>query len=271
MKDGLNGFTIIICFALVILPDVCFGITAGSLQKILKEGETITIVDVRGRGDFTSGHIPNAISIPAPVVKYKQLPPMGKVIVCGDGINTADTIEAARALNLKTGIDAEILEGGFPAWLALRYPSTHKIGITRQMFRYITYQKLKKASGNNRGMVLVDMRRVGVLKKSIRSSEDDYLSNLNENFPGLEVITLASRDLKSRGKVEAESMAKFFHARENGQGKVFVLIGSGDGQAEKVTRHLHGAGITQVIILAGGERVLRKNGQSGLETQVVKE
>ncbi len=271
MKNGLGALSVIICFVLFILPDVCFGVTAGRLQKMLKEGETVTIVDVRGRNEFTSGHIPNAINIPAQVVKYKKLPPMGKIVVCGDGINTADAVEAVRALNQKTGIDAEILEGGFPAWSELKYTSTHKIGITRQMFRYITYEKLKQASEKNRRMVLVDMRRVGDLKKSTGLCNDECSSNLSVKFPGLEVLALAPRNLKAGGKVEAVSMAKFFRARESERGRVFVLIGRGDGHAEKVARYLHGAGITQVVILAGGERVLQKNGQSGFETQVVKD
>ncbi len=260
-----------ICFAIAIMPGVCFGITATGLQNLLKEGEALAIIDIRGRSDFAAGHIPNAMNIHAPVIKYKQLPPMGKVIVCGDGISVEAAIEAARALNQKAGINAEILEGGFPSWVALKFPSTQKVGIARQMFRYITYEKLREAAKQNRGMVLVDMRKSEGLEKGLGSSEPEVLSDLSGDFPGLEIITLAPRALRSRGQAEAVSTAKFFRARENEKGRVFVLIGRGDGRAEKLARHLHGAGITQVVILAGGEMVLQTKGQAGLKTRVVKE
>ena len=271
MKNGLNSLAVLICLAIAILPGVCFGVTAAELQNLLKEGETVAIVDIRGRGDFIAGHIPNAINIPAAVIKYKQLPPLGRVIVCGDGIDTADATAAASVLNQKSGIDAEILDGGYPSWAELKYPNTRKVGIARQMFRYITYEKLRRAAGADHGMVLVDMRRVRGRQKGPEPAETLLLSDLNEILPGFETITLAPRRLNSKGPTEAVPTAKFFRAMRKEKGRVFVLIDRGDGRAEKVARHLHGAGITQVIILAGGEMALQKRGETGVETHIVQD
>ena len=64
------------------------------------------------------------------------------------------------------------------------------------------------------------------------------------------------------------SIAPFSGSERNGLKQVFVLVDSGDGKAEKVARRLHGAGIRQVVILIGGEKILQREGQSGSETQV---
>ena len=49
---------------------------------------------------------------------------------------------------------------------------------------------------------------------------------------------------------------------------LYVLVDNGDGQAEKVVRRLHAAGVKRVAILTGGEQTLSRQGQAG---QVIKQ
>ena len=256
MKNVLKGLVISIVFILAVLPEVCFGITVEALKEMLDQGDKVTIIDIRSRVFYTECHIPGAINIPAGIIARKPLPPIGRVIACGDGIDKEQTLEAVRTLDEKAGIQADLLEGGFAAWEALNLPSTRRRGVKRERFRYITYQKLKKVSANNRDIVLVDIRGSCEVKKQTSSEMSaisvENLSNLSEKFPGVEIITLDRRNLRSGIKA--------------GHNRVYVLIDRGDGKAEKAARRLHAAGIKQVVILAGGERILQREGRSGLKT-----
>ena len=83
--------------------------TVISLKNLLDQGASPTIVDIRSGSDYTQGHIPNAINIPAKIIPRKPLPPLGPVIVYGDGIQKGITMKALDALNAKAGIQAEML------------------------------------------------------------------------------------------------------------------------------------------------------------------
>src|SRR3954470_5410858 len=105
-------------------------IAPAELKKLLDSGENIVIVDVRNASNFKRDHIPTAINVPASLVPEKKLPPLGRVIVCDEGLSRdSAAAQALVALNAKPGIKAEILEGGFAAWQALRGDSTKGAGV----------------------------------------------------------------------------------------------------------------------------------------------
>ena len=54
--------------------------------KEMMDADKVTIIDVRGTGIYSQGHIPGAINIPSSIIAMKRLPSIGDVIVCGDGI-----------------------------------------------------------------------------------------------------------------------------------------------------------------------------------------
>ena len=270
MKNVLKGLVINMVFVLAVLPDVGLGITVEAFKGMLDHGDEVTIIDIRPRVSYTEGHIPGAINIPAGIIARKLLPPIGRVIVCGDGIDKGEALEAVRTLNEKAGIQADLLEGGFAAWEALNLPSTKRRGVKRERFRYITYQELKKASANNRDIVLVDIRSSGEVERHTASElpalSVEGLSDLSEKFPGVEIVTLDRRDLGSDSKAGDISIAALTGIKASRHNRVYVLIDRGDGKAEKVARRLHAAGIKQVVILVGGERILQREGRSGLKT-----
>src|SRR4030043_401175 len=82
-------------------------------------GEQVTIIDIRALELYREGHIPGAINMPATIISKKKLPPLGTVVVYGDGIRTDLTNGAAEALNAMSGIEAVMLDGGFSAWESL--------------------------------------------------------------------------------------------------------------------------------------------------------
>ena len=200
-------------------------------------------------------------------------------IVCGDGIRTGVTLEAVQALNAKTGIRADMLEGGFGAWDALNLPNTSKSGFGRQRLRYLSYQDIEKAAPENPDMVLVDLRCAsnehktavaGTRSRSARrgASRDlgAQLTDLSEKFPGINRIKL-DRKLGHARKAEEVSIAGLLGARGAHHRKLYVLIDDGDGEAEKVAHRLKAAGIRRLVILAGGEQILRREGRPGLKTK----
>jgi rhodanese-related sulfurtransferase len=273
MKNRYNGLKAIIFLTLALFfPKAGLSIEVEDLKDILDRGEKVTIIDIRSQELFVEGHIRSAINIPAAIIARKPLPPIGRVVVCGDGIRRDIALTAVEALNAREGIQAELLEGGFAAWQELSFPSARSSGVKMAQFRYITYKELRKALAVNRNMVLVDIRHMSNGKrkavKDKQKADHENLSDLYKKFPGIEIMTPDRSALHSGTENEDLSIAAFSDSERNGHGRVFVLVDRGDGKAEKVARRLNGAGIRQVVILIGGEKILQREGQSGSQTQV---
>lgn len=269
MKRGLKPFIVMTLIVLATgLARPCLAIDVNGLQRLLARGEKVTVIDVRGREAYAEGHIHGAINIPAAVIDKKALPPIGRVVVCGDGIRENVSREAVSALNAKGGIQAEILEGGFAAWRSGRLPHARRPGMKQARYQYITYDQLRDASGGNERMVLVDVRGrrkpIGGMKEQKDGNAQTSLSNLSEMFPGTQVLHIVDQGSGSAGGDEEISLSAF--SQESGS--VYVIVGIGDGSAHRVARRLHGSGINQVAILIGGERVLEREGRKGARTQV---
>jgi rhodanese-related sulfurtransferase len=264
-------FFLILCLvtALCAVSAQSFAITAGQLHQVLSQGEKVTVIDIRNKWAYTESHIPNAINIPARLIDVKRLPPVGRVVVCGDGIDTALTANAVQSLNAKPGIQATMLEGGFGAWDALNFTTTRKAGFGREKLKYLSYQDLEKGAAVNPDIVLVDLRnpdeREGngepLPSASISSAP---LTDLSQKFPGRNKIKL-NRRLNSENKKGGFSISPITGRKDGHHKKLYVLIDSGDGESEKVARRLRAAGIKRVAILTGGERILNRDGQSGLK------
>ncbi len=260
MKTSTRCFVVIMASCVTLLPVLCFGISAEALKNMLDQGVKVTIIDVRSGSDYSAGHIPNAIHIPPEIVEMKTFPPLGKVVVYGDGINRAKTEEVVSALNKKPGIQAQILDGGFLAWEDLQYSSTGGGGVKREKFLYMTYQELLQMMDDNGNIVLVDVRGAGAGKKERDRAAVPIAEplDLSRQFPGREIITWSS---------SSHSRDPLSGAEGGSRDSVYVLIDRGDGGAEKAARRLHSAGMKRIAILMGGERSLEREGRPGLKTQ----
>jgi rhodanese-related sulfurtransferase len=230
------------------------GITVAELQDRINKGDKITIIDVRSQALFSKGHIPNAINVPASLCSAKKLPPLGQVIVCGEGLGHDATDGATVALNAKDGIFAEKLEGGYAAWEAAQSITTKDKGLQPEALNYITYDQLKNVT--NEDVVLVDLRKQSAPARTALGATNaaPALSNLSKEFPGLPVTQTPFK------KIEASKTAKASQLSP-----LMVLIDSGDGSAQKMARALKANGIQRYVILAGGEEIISRKGQAGLQ------
>ncbi len=282
MKTTYYKLVIIIFFVLISIPEIVIGMTAEELKGLINQHEELTIIDIRNRYAYAECHICGAINIPAGIIDKKHLPPIGRVIVCGDGIDTGKTVEAVNALNAKVGIDAEKLDGGIAAWEALNYLNTRRGGFTKRKTNYISYQQFKDVVQKNPDLVIIDIREksenigVSALQGSNTSGDSTVsglnLTNIIDKFPGVQTLKLKRKlktgklrsNLKPGGKDKEISLEGVMGNGKNAHHKkLYVLIDNGNGDAEEVAYRLKAAGIKRVSVLVGGELTLRVDGKAG--------
>ena len=233
-------------------------ITPEELQREVADGKAPTIIDVRTVEVFKAGHVPNSINIPATLVPQKSLPRLGRVVVYGDGFGDSEQ-KALAALNAKPGVQAELLEGGYSAWEAAQGTTTGNRGLNPEKLQYVTYQQLQDTTSN---VVLVDLRKEAKPKlgaASVKTGDNGNasvtLSDLTQAFPGKPIT-------KSAHKPEGQLGAKSVGAANQ---PILVLIDNADGTAQETARQLRAQGNSRVVILAGGETTVARQGQRGLQ------
>lgn len=262
-----------VVLSFLITSGICFGISAEDLKGLIDRHEKITLIDIRDNATYKKGYIPGAINIPARLCPIKRLPPVGRVIVYGTGLDESSVLEAVDALNEKPGIAAEMLDEGILRWEALNYPSTRKKGLEREKLRYVSYQKLEAIARSNPDLVLFDLRKIK--KKQTPQSqsrrivsegvgEGRALTDLSQEFPGVRVITPSAETVpgdKRMGLARGGGLK----GQDRKHSDLYVLIDSGDGTAEVMAKSLKAAGIKRFVILAGGEESIVRKGQSELK------
>ena len=272
-----KAWTYLICFSIACLvaPAGSSALAPQQLKQMLKQKEKIVIIDIRNNWAYRESHIPGAINIPAPVVQSKRLAPFGRVVVYGDGIRTDLVCKAVQHLNSKKGIEADMLEGGFGAWETLNLPTTHKYGLSQEKPDYISYHNLKKAAETNRDIVLVDLRRKKADDKLQGISAGQKVAtleklkgkwtDLSEKFPGLKKIRVSqpSGIYHTNQKIPLDELTS---GNTEGRRKLYVLVDNGNNISREIAHRLKAAGIKRVVILAGGERSLRREGKAGIKT-----
>ncbi|MGA2558008.1 MAG: rhodanese-like domain-containing protein [Verrucomicrobiota bacterium] len=230
------------------------GMTVAELQKQLAGGAKITVIDVRSPELYSQAHIPGAINIPASLCPLKNLPPLGQVVVYGEGLGREESTvdDAAAALGRKPGITADVLQGGFATWESAQALTTRAAGMKSETFNYITYAELKAANPGE--VVLVDLRKApGTAHPALAAGTNAAsppLTDLSQEFPGLHL---------------ANSVAEASAVSRSGVPALVILIDSADGTAQQAARALKTGGARRYAILAGGELILARHGQPGLQ------
>lgn len=233
------------------------GATVAELQQRLADGKAVTIIDVRPNELYRNGHIDGAINIPANLLPSKKLPVLGPVIVCAEGLGRDKVEDAVSCLNKKNGIQAEALDGGFAAWETAQGSNTRAMGLQPENLVRITYDQLKSTRLNE--VVLVDLRRNNIAQRQSANSASNIteapLTDLSKEFPGAQIspspfsIPTTKQSSNTRGQ----------------SAPLLVLIDTGNGAAEETARSLKANGYHRVVILAGGEQTLARQGQPGLQ------
>lgn len=220
------------------------------LAARLAAGEKITVIDVRSTEFYQRGHIPQAINVPAALCREKQLPPLGRVVVYDQGLGQTNAAFAATVLSQKPGIKAEVLQGGFAAWSTVQRETTARRGAAREEVPYITYQTLKSSTAAD--IMLVDLRAEDQPKAVKSAVSPAALTDLGAEFPKVPV-TRSPFEIVRRVKADSSTPP------------LLVLIDRGNGKAEEMARTLRANGMMRFVILAGGEDIIARKGQPGLQ------
>ena len=231
-------------------------LTVAELSRDLAQGAKLTVVDIRSTALFSQGHIPGAINIPAELCAAQNLPPIGSVVVCGAGLGKdAEETAAAAALAGKPGVTVALLDGGYAAWESAQGVTTQGRGLAAEKINYISYGQLKAAKAD--GVVLVDLRHPPVTKSGAVAAvaATTTLTDLSAAFPGFRV-TQSPSDAKAPNLAGGTS---------SGAAPLLVFIDNGDGAALEAARKLEAGGQKRYAILAGGEFILAREGQAGLQ------
>lgn len=252
------------------LASASWAITAEMVAQQRAQKAAMTLVDIRRSSQYAAGHIPGAINIPLGQCKEIQLPPLGDVVVYGDGLDPGPAATAAAILNEKTGIQAETMDGGFSRWEALGYPTTQPYGLTREPFIYVTYEQLSTMAQNNPNLVLMDLRQTAEAADArgamdvgaVAEPEEGGLSDLGEAFPGVRVVGAPFNGGAARGAMSTGDAAAM---TDDGHTDVYVLIDNGDARSEQTARRLRAAGVRRMVILVGGESSLVRKGKPGIQ------
>ena len=238
-----------VCLAAFAAASVAHAISPARLQQEITKGAKLTIIDVRNTELYQRGHVPGAINIPAGFCETKKLPPLGRVVAYDAGLGDNLVAGAVAALNAKPGIKAEALDGGFAAWEAQKLPDTKGRGTADQMVPMVTYQQIKTNVTDD--VVLVDLRKS---RASNAKSEAKAvpLSDLQSAFPQAR-ITSSPFNITGKKKASSGEVLE----------PLLVLIDRGDGMSEEMARVLRANGVTRVVVLAGGEQIIAREGQAG--------
>ncbi|MBN2685187.1 MAG: hypothetical protein JXR40_07895 [Pontiellaceae bacterium] len=246
-----------------------YAITSSELRELMDADEAVTVIDIRSENFYSVGHIPNAINVPERVLEFKNLPPLGRVVVYDAGVGTEKIDKAVMLLNEKEGIAAEALDGGYAVWESASGTTTQPPGFQPEKLNYVTYQSLEEIDEPD--LVLVDLRKADevptgrLTRQGEEIMESEPLTPLDEKFPGRAVVK-SPFDIPAVAQSSTGDTSGGLQrmAEEPQIPPVMVLIDSGDGSAEKTARILKANGVNRVIILAGGEEILKRDGKPGL-------
>ncbi len=229
--------------------------TPEQLDALLKAGSKVTVIDLRSTEEYQISHIAGSINIPHQLVAEKRLPPIGRVVVYCDGLGSTYAPECAGALNTKPGIQAEVLEGGYAAWRTFTNVTADSKPVSLEQARTITYEELKATKGE--GVVLVDVRK-GQQAAASGKPRLNLAAFRQQSLPGSTTLTDPAaqlRNLKGRGKGFKRAPS------------LYVVIDDDYQSAIKTAERIKGMGYQRVVVLAGGEEIIRREGRTGMGRQ----
>jgi rhodanese-related sulfurtransferase len=268
-------FTTCLCAGLLLtgLTTTSQAITAAELNQKLKAGAVIQLIDLRPSARFETGTIPGAMSIPSSIIIEKQLPPLAAAVLFDDGLGGTDVASIAATLNQRPGWKAEVLEGGFAAWLALGdAPQTSAVGLHVEQTQHITYDELILLNEN---VLLVDLRPVdpatvgtttkkaGLGRKPASTATPDPVTE----FCGKAQNRSYVRDLDGFRKRHKPGKLPKNNPPAAGSPAptppLVVLINDVSADSRETVRRLRSEGYTRVLILAGGDEAILLEGRRG--------
>ncbi len=232
------------CVALVCLIAVtaCGDLHPKALRTSLKSGERPMLVDVRASASYKAGHIPGAMNVPLSMIEYHRFTGSEWIVVYDAGLGGGEASRASALLRTRTARPrVDVLSGGYTAWLSAGGTTTEARGFRPERLPGISYDDLKKSKQGD--IRLVDMRTMA----------PEALTDLATAFPGRRSEKWSSDVLRKERQAQNEVSP------------MLVLVDNGDGRAAKMARVLRANGNHRVVVLLGGEKMLKRQGRTGLQ------
>jgi len=225
-----------------LISNLCYALSAEELEDKIHDGSHITIIDIRSTFHYRQAHINNAINIPSLLLCKKNLSFAGDLVVYGDGIDIEQSEKSIACLLDRMKSPVYLLDGGYPAWSALKAGTAASKGLSISQDKYISYQRLVKLSQLESPPVLVDLRT------------GESIEVLSDHFPLNLILSSQSSSEHKVQSVISQSM-KY-------KNRLIVIIGGDIGLSNRVVSNLHAAGVKRVARLVGGEHSLKARGVS---------
>ena len=244
------------------------GVSAPDLAARLAEGEGVALIDIRSNGEFRANHIPGALNMPARVLDARRLPSSRAVVVYDDGLGRHDARAVAEALRAEGRENADWLRGGLAAWESAARPTTKEAGFDADHVPGITYNNLVRSGG--RDMVVMDIRTPRTAPAPEPGTfgvagDGVALTDLGALVPQARVVRPANGAEGGGGFAPQAAGVGAGVPRVQPDDDLIVIVDDGDGSGEDLARSLRAAGNRRVVVLTGGETILRREGRPGLE------
>ncbi|MCB1739339.1 MAG: hypothetical protein KDK91_03155 [Gammaproteobacteria bacterium] len=230
---------------------------ARTLRARIEAGTAGTIVDIRPTRDFDLSRIPGAINVPAAVVADRRFPPLGRVVIYGDALQPQQSEAALRAFARKPGLQPELLEGGYQAWIESGAVRSEATGVRKSRAQMLGYAELVELSRQPASVVLVDMREADERREKLGE-----LSDLGDEFPAAGLVTPTAGTDPADPGARALLRASARQAAMDYPDATVVLIDAGGELAESIAHDLAGAGLARIAVLRGGELAVRSKGEA---------
>ena len=262
----------------VITVEPAMAVTPADLAARIARNEPVLIIDVRSAIAYAGGHVPGAINIPLGLLPHKQLPAGLRVVAYGDGLGVIDDAQALAVLRGKSGASAEVLQGGYAAWLGETRLSTVLPGVTPENLPGITYDQLLAAGKSE--MVLVDLRAPGAAalaavgarkeRQVAAAPAPDLLAAFAAKIGvpvvassgSVEVAVARAQSAPLSGAV-GPARAAAPATPEKKSARLLVLVADSDSAASEVARQLRASGEYRFTILIGGTESILHEGRVG--------
>lgn len=188
------------------------------LRRLQLADPALVLIDVRDAKAFSQGHIQNALNIPAPDVLSANLPHGGPIVIYCSEDPCSLTTDAAQKLTSYGYKDVSILEGGFGAWLAKKYPAvTSETPRTAPQGRASSADETRRKIESGEALVL-DLRMASQFAAGhIPGARTAPLENLKETIAWLpkdkEIVVYDVTSARSK-QAARELTAEGFNATE---------------------------------------------------------
>ena len=251
------------------------GISAATLEEKISSGASIALIDLRSERSFREGHLPGAMNMPKRSLNPRRLPSR-TLVFYGDGLGQTDPRAAVQSVREATGRDdLHYLRGGLAAWESASRTTTRGSGVASSPTPAITYHDMVKTGGAE--MMVLDVRTpvepnspgtFGLAGEDSGERESAAQpTDLQALLPEARIERPQSKDSTEPGAFGLAGESSAVALQTDPDSELIVVIDDGDGSGADLVRSLRASGNRRVVLLAGGETILRHGGEPGLGRQ----